>query len=229
MENDLPPIDEWLRECERDDLRRFEAFKALIVNKRILDFGCGPGGFLLMARFLASKVSGVELEKRLQSHFSRNGLQVFHELESAPDSLYDVITAFHVIEHLSDPVKILQRLAAKMTDGARLIIEVPSSDDALLTLYESQPFSEFTYWSCHKFLFNSATLRQLAVKAGLRIEAIQHVQRYPLSNHLYWLAKGKPGGHRQWFFLSDKDLEQTYTARLAAIGKTDTLVAILTA
>jgi hypothetical protein len=51
------------------------------------------------------------------------------------------------------------------------------------------------HWSQHLFLFNTETLRLLADKAELRIVSIQQCQRYPRSNHLYWLSQGKPGGH----------------------------------
>jgi hypothetical protein len=104
---------------------------------------------------------------------------------------------------------------------------VPSSDDALLTLYECQAFQNFTYWSQHLFLFNAATLNTLAYQAGLRVTAIKHFQRYPLSNHLYWLSKAKSGGHQYWAFLDSPELATAYANTLASIGKTDTLIAYL--
>jgi len=61
-------------------------------------------------------------------------------------------------------------------------------------------------------------------KAGLKLNWIKHVQRYPLSNHLHWLSKGKPGGHKQWAFLNDQQLNQYYEQQLAALGVTDTLL-----
>jgi hypothetical protein len=108
------------------------------------------------------------------------------------------------------------------------VIEVPSSADALLTLYENIPFSEFTYWTCHLYLFNASNLPLLAKSSGLSVEYVKHIQRYPLSNHLYWLAKGKPGGHQIWSFLDSEDLFRAYETQLAAIGKTDTLIVGLT-
>ena len=109
---------------------------------------------------------------------------------------WDIITMFHVLEHLPDPRKTLKELAGKLKPGGKVIVEVPNSKDALLTLYKSGPFSEFTYWSCHLFLFNAATLSAVAEQAGYRVEFIKHIQRYPVSNHLHWLAEGKPGGTR---------------------------------
>jgi hypothetical protein len=109
----------------------------------------------------------------------------------------------------------------------RLIIEVPSAEDALLTLYSCPKFQDFTYWSQHLFLFNPESLRQLAIQAGFRVEAIQQVQRYPLSNHLFWLSQGKPGGHQTWNFLDNIALNEAYESSLGSIGKCDTLIAHL--
>jgi hypothetical protein len=108
-----------------------------------------------------------------------------------------------------------------------MVIEVPSSEDVLLTLYDSDAFKHFTYWSLHLFLFNAATLETLAKQAGLKVMAIQHYQRYPLSNHLHWLSQGKPGGHQLWAFIDTPELMQAYSQALASIGKTDTLIAHL--
>jgi len=113
------------------------------------------------------------------------------------------------------------------TATGRLVIEVPSSEDALLTLYDSDAFQRFTYWSQHLYLFNADTLRNLTAQAGLRVVSIQQIQRYPLSNHLYWLSRNLPGGHQHWSFLDTPALAEAYTASLGAAGKCDTLIAHL--
>ena len=40
----------WLKDADRDDQRRFDSMKTLLLNKKLLDFGCGAGGFLNKAR-----------------------------------------------------------------------------------------------------------------------------------------------------------------------------------
>ena len=54
---------------------------------------------------------------------------------------------------------------------------------------------------------------------------IEYYQRYSLSNHLYWLAEGKPGGHEIYSFLDDNDLNELYAKKLSLIGQTDTVIA----
>ena len=92
-------------------------------------------------------------------------------------------------------------------------------------LYNCKKFQSFSYWSQHLFLFNKKTLEQLAIKAGLSVMWMHGVQRYPISNHLYWLAKGEPGGHTKWSFLDNKELEVAYAAVLSRLDMTDTLIA----
>jgi cyclopropane fatty-acyl-phospholipid synthase-like methyltransferase len=218
-------MEEWLKESEFDDLRRFRMLQPLMVNKKLLDFGCGAGGFLNLARKIAADVAGVELERRVAEHWAarltiRAGLdQVEHN--------FDVVTAFHVLEHLDDPRDTLKKLGKRLVEGGRLVVEVPSADDALLTLYKNDDFQRFTYWSQHLYLFNAHTLNLLVQQAGMNVVALQQVQRYPLSNHLHWLSRGKPGGHKAWSFLDAPEVNAAYAASLATIGKCDTLVAYI--
>jgi len=223
-----PKLNKWQDETYTDDIRRFNFIKGKIVNKSLLDFGCGIGGFLQLAQNskLALSVAGVEQEEALKESFSERQLNVFSDIMDVSGSTkYDIITAFHVIEHLSDPASTLLELSKLLKKNGEIIIEVPSSNDALLTLYECDAFSHFTYWSQHLFLFNTKTLVKLVEKTALKVNWIKQIQRYPLSNHLYWLSKGLPGGHDVWRFLDEKSLNKAYEAQLDKIGKTDTILA----
>ena len=220
-------IEKWLQESKEDDNRRYEFVKGKIANKTLLDFGCGAGGFIEIVKQYAKKVSGIELEKALQPSFKKRGLKVFpNMLKAQKEGLkYDLITAFHVVEHLHNPKRVLKELSKLLNEEGEIIIEVPNSDDVLLTLYENNGFQNFSYWSHHLFLFNEKTMTELVKKAGLKLNWIKHIQRYPLSNHLYWMAKGKPGGHKNWSYLDSNELNFEYERQLANICKTDTIIA----
>lgn len=227
MHSENYKFDDWFKDSEKDDLRRFNFLKERIKAKSILDFGCGAGGFLIKAKTIANSVEGIELEESLQKHFKENDLNVSSSLEEImrnKEIKYDLITSFHVFEHLADPISTLKNLSKLLTKGGEIIIEVPNSDDALLTLYENEEFSNFTYWSQHLFLFNNKTMEDLIKKSKLKLNWIKQIQRYSLSNHLYWLSKGKPGGQKIWTFFEDKELNDIYTQKLASIGKCDTIL-----
>jgi len=226
---ETPDVQTWLRETAWDDERRFQYLKPILPNRLLLDFGCGAGGFLLKARDMVATAYGVEPEIRLSSHYQSHRLTVFQNLSDISTDIreggYDIITMFHVLEHIPDPRSILGELSEMLADGGQIIVEVPNAADALLTLYNNDPFSNFTYWSCHLFLFTAETLKEIFSQVNLQVNYIRQVQRYPLSNHLYWLAKEKPGGHQQWHFLDSPDLHSAYEKHLAAIGKCDTIIA----
>ena len=221
---DIPSVQ--LRENQPDDLRRFQHVKELIRNRKVLDFGCAYGGFLDIARTVSSKAEGVEINAKAKEVLSAKGIEMYTQLQQLSDQKkYDVITLFHVLEHLPDPRVVLSQLSDHLEDDGCFIIEVPNSKDALLEIYNNKAFSEFTYWSCHLMLFNENNLRTLLQQCNLKAEYVKQVQRYPLSNHLYWLMKGLPGGHKVLDFLNSDRLHVEYESQLAAIGCCDTIIA----
>ena len=228
-DGEKPDVNSWLKASRVDDMRRYNFLKERVVNKKVLDFGCGAGGFLELASKRAKKVDGIELERAMQESFTKRNLNVYTNYEQALQSSkkWDTLTAFHVVEHLPDPIKILSKLSKLLTDDGEMIIEVPNSEDALLTLYENKAFQNFTYWSQHLYLFNKDNLKELAKKAKLKVKWIKYIQRHPLSNHLYWLSKGKPAGHKVWNFLDNISLNKKYEIQLAELGITDTIIVCL--
>ena len=220
-----PSVDAWLRQSEIDDERRVRMLQSALTNRRVLDVGSGACGFVRKAQAFAREIAAVEPERRIAEYWAGE-MTIYPSIEAAGDG-YDLITAFHVVEHLPQPRETLKSWATRLAPGGRLVIEVPNAEDALLTLYECDAFQRFTYWSQHLFLFNADTMRQLATQAGLRVASVQQYQRYPLSNHMHWLSQGKPGGHQRWSFLDTDTLSEAYAASLAAIGKCDTIVTYL--
>ena len=217
----------WRNETLVDDTRRFEFLKNSLVNKKVLDFGSGNGGFLKLAKNISKRVLGVELEKAIIPFYKEENIPLENNLDNINEK-FDIITSFHVIEHIKEPLKILDKLKNLLEDNGRLIIEVPNANDALLTIYENEAFSNFTYWSCHLYLYTQHTLNLLAKQSGFEVEFIKHIQRYPLSNHLYWLSKNKPGGHEKWGnFFDSNELTKAYENQLASLGATDTIIACL--
>jgi hypothetical protein len=62
-------------------------------------------------------------------------------------------------------------------------------------------------------------MTKLIKQLGLKLNWLRHIQRYPLSNHLYWLAKGMPGGQKKWIFLNNNRLNIEYENQLASVKK----------
>lgn len=79
---DLMPMEAWVKETDWDDQRRFDMMKAMLPNKRLLDFGCGAAGFLQRAKNLAVDVTGIELETRVRDYWAGK-INIVTSIESA--------------------------------------------------------------------------------------------------------------------------------------------------
>lgn len=227
-------IEERLRQFYPDDYRRYAMFSDMCKNKSVLDFGCGFGGFLQIMKDAdeqntnsgAIRVGGVELGSVERKYLLRKNIECKASIEEYNEK-FDVITLFHTFEHLNNPKEWLVKFHNKLNSNGKLIIEVPNSNDVLLSLYECKDFADFTYWSAHLYLYNEDSIRQLIESVDLyQIDEIKQIQRYGLSNHLMWLAKGKPGGHSTWNFMNETSLDAEYERKLAEIKACDTLIVI---
>jgi hypothetical protein len=211
---------------QEDNVRRAEQFRSIIANKNWIDVGTGAGAILELLSPVAAKTIAVEPQKNARDMLREGGYNVYASIEDVPDADCEVATLFHVFEHLIEPIGTLESLRSKMSPGATLIIEVPHADDVLLTFFNLEAFKEFTFWSEHLILHTRESLRRFLEKAGFEQICIMGFQRYPLANHLHWLAEGKPGGHIAWDFLRTDSLDESYGHMLARVDKTDTLIAV---
>jgi predicted Zn finger-like uncharacterized protein len=100
-------------------------------KKSLLDFGSGKGKFGSLATMDGWQVKCVETSiERAQYATSTYGLEVNTNPYSSGkifDSEFDVLTLFHVLEHLSEPVDLLGELTkANLEEDALIVIEVPN-------------------------------------------------------------------------------------------------------
>lgn len=220
-------IEKYRKLTENDDLRRVYMLKDIVGDKSVLDFGCGNGGFLRNIGKFVRKGVGVELEDYCRDTLISEGITCKKYIDEYSEK-FDVITMFHVIEHLYDPIETLRSIKKFMDkDGGKLIIETPNADDALLTRYKCSKFADFTYWSPHVYLYNSDTLATVLEKAGFKIVFNEQIQRYPLSNHMKWTFEGVPGGHtdQKYEIFNEKSINDAYVKLLADNKVCDTLYA----
>ena len=101
------------------------------------------------------------------------------------------------------------------------------ANDFLLNAVACDELKQCTLWSQHLVLHTRDSLRKTLEYFGFENVLIEGVQRHSLSNHLAWLATGKPWGHKSPLSLLDCDvLSDAYRNTLCRIDATDTLVAI---
>ncbi|MBE2285063.1 MAG: class I SAM-dependent methyltransferase [Prosthecobacter sp.] len=209
---------------EIDDSRREQMFKDLVRNKSLVDVGCGAGGSLKKLSAYAKSAVGVEPQRLARSLAENLGLNIKADINDVPEGSCDVATLFHVYEHITDPIEFLKLVRKRLRPGGKILIEVPHSGDFLISFLANEAFMKHTFWSEHIILHSRVTLERFAKEAGFVNPVIRGYQRYPLANHLHWLANGKPGGHLNWSFLRDEQLDAAYTSVLANLNLTDTII-----
>jgi 2-polyprenyl-3-methyl-5-hydroxy-6-metoxy-1,4-benzoquinol methylase len=224
-------IAEWREACAVDDVRRVQAVTALLQSgESVLDVGFGAGGFIAGLEANGVSVFGIELERTPREHMAGEGFQVYSDVSSMPQAERDavsVVTVFHVLEHILDPRFFIEGLLLALPNAQTFIFEVPCAEDALLTVYQNEPFSEFTYWSHHVHLHTKRSLEMVLTGAFTTVD-VSRYQRYGLGNHLGWLATGQPGGQVRLPWLEGTPADLEYRHALVTQEIADTLWAVAT-
>lgn len=207
-----------------DDYRRFLQFKKLIKNKSILDFGCGKGRFIKMCKKISKKSYALEVNKDYIKELKKI-LTTKKDLKNFNKTKFDIITMFHVLEHLPNQIEVIKSLLQKLKKNGKLIIEVPSAHDFLFKVKGLNSFKNFTMWSEHLILHTSESLKKFSLYAGAKKIKIKYLQRYNFSNHYGWIVDNLPGGHEKYGFSSI--INRKYQRHLEKKGESDTLIAVL--
>jgi len=125
--------DAWLeKEAERDLLwrRRLKKVERHKKMGTLLDIGTGTGQFLNIARGAFTSVYGTEIsESAVTIAKEKYGLDIVRSQIVAVDfkeTTFDNITLFHVLEHVHDPLAVLEKCRALLCSGGRLFIAVPN-------------------------------------------------------------------------------------------------------
>lgn len=137
----------------------------------ILDIGCDKGYFIDEARRYGFNVFGTELSKSANLYTKKIKLDVRQNLSDFEQS-FDVITLWHVLEHIPEPVAFLEEIKSKMNRPGYLFIRVPAFDS-----YWSQLLKDKWDWfqpENHLFHYSMKSLSILLNKVGFDIEKISH-------------------------------------------------------
>ena len=136
---------------------------AMDTSTRILDIGCNVGSLLSAFRPITRHLYGLEPGAELGAIAVRRGVTVlgsFFPAIPAPMT-FDLMTASHVLEHVSDPDTFLQAIRAHLAPDGRLFIEVP---------HESPDFIRATLGNgAHTYFFTSDSLSRHLLRNSYRI------------------------------------------------------------
>jgi 2-polyprenyl-3-methyl-5-hydroxy-6-metoxy-1,4-benzoquinol methylase len=112
---------------------KLELVRRFVAGGRLLDIGPGLGGFACLAKRAGFDVEVIEMDAMCCSFLSEvAGIRAINSAAVAPalqdEGGYDVITLWHVIEHLPDPWETLAAASSHLQAGGIIVIAAPNPD-----------------------------------------------------------------------------------------------------
>jgi 2-polyprenyl-3-methyl-5-hydroxy-6-metoxy-1,4-benzoquinol methylase len=143
-------------------------------NKNLLDFGCGTGDFLKMAQNNNWLVSGIEPNanaRDIANEKTNNSIFNTDQLLKFEAHCFDVITLWHVLEHLPNLEDHISTFKKLISPNGTLIIAVPNYKS-----FDAKHYKEF--WAAldvprHLWHFNKASVSKLVSKYNMEVIKIK--------------------------------------------------------
>jgi 2-polyprenyl-3-methyl-5-hydroxy-6-metoxy-1,4-benzoquinol methylase len=143
-----------------------------VKRGRLLDLGAGIGAFLNTMKQKGWETDGIEPDDgaRQQAKALFNiDLQETSRLDQLPDSSFDAITLWHVLEHVHQLHPYVQKLSSLLKPSGKIFIAVPNYQSLDGSIYK-------TYWAAydvprHLYHFTPKSIDILARKHGLKLIA----------------------------------------------------------
>lgn len=131
-----------------------------------LDIGASSGEFVYLMAHKQHKASGIEPHQGYSEYAQsmnldvRNG-SVLGTLGQFDKKSFDLVTMFHVLEHLVDPLPSLKAIGEHLKDNGLLYIEVPNA-----TRFGSPTYM---FFKAHVLYFDHGSLRNTLISAGFDV------------------------------------------------------------
>jgi 2-polyprenyl-3-methyl-5-hydroxy-6-metoxy-1,4-benzoquinol methylase len=169
-----------------------DKFQPGVDRRRLLDIGCGIGVVLALARRMFPDWELIGLEPGAEAAevaARRTGLPVIPEFYRPGmfERPFHVVSALHVIEHLSDPVGFLSMLAGELTEDGLLFLETPSVGDLATRARDDDRLM-----SPHLYLFTPVSIANLCHKAGFEVVAAEVITTTRNYRDLRVLCRANP-------------------------------------
>jgi SAM-dependent methyltransferase len=156
----------------------------------ILNVGCGNGEWLAALRKRGWDAYSTDLSPAAITLARAKGLNAYQgDLVSAafPDGFFDVVTLWHVLEHVPDPKAEILEAAWILKGGGLLVVEVPNGDSLTLSIFRG-------YWyhldiPRHLQFFGPRSLERLVTKAGFSPSQWQHFHHWDFTSVFYTVMK----------------------------------------
>lgn len=138
-----------------------------VSGKKILDVGCGTGDFLATAQNDGWEVHGIEPSKEARIVSATKNIDALEDFSQLKEDGFDVITLWHVLEHVPNLLTYIETLKNKLKPDGVLLIAVPN--------YKSFDAGHYkNYWAAydvprHLWHFSQRSIQKLFSEVGMTV------------------------------------------------------------
>ncbi|TXD52761.1 MULTISPECIES: class I SAM-dependent methyltransferase [unclassified Polaribacter] len=150
-------------------------------SKNILDVGAGTGDFLKVCKNNSWNVFGTEPSLEARNIAVKKGVLLQEDLSKIKNQQFDVITLWHVLEHVENLQEYILSLYQLLSEDGKLIVAVPNfnSDDAK---WYKEHWAAFDV-PRHLWHFSQTSISKLFSNVGMTVE-----KRVPMKFDAYYVA-----------------------------------------
>ena len=149
-------------------LKLINSFKT--EEKTILDVGAGTGDFLKVCKTGGWKITGIEPSDKAREYAKSKNIVLYENLNQVENNQFDVITLWHVLEHIPILVEYIKQLKKLLKPNGVLIIAVPNHKS-----FDAKHYKEF--WAAydvprHLWHFSKTAISKLFSLVDMNVEKI---------------------------------------------------------
>lgn len=164
---------------------------------RLLDYGSGTGEFLNFCKVKGWNVQGLEIAEAPRTSSIRNyklDVRPPAELRALESNAFDVISMWHVLEHVSNMKELLGTLLSKLKQNGLLVLALPNPES-----FDAEYYGE--YWAAwdvpiHFYHFKKRDISALA--SQLNLELLETINMPFDSYYVSLLSEEYKSGRKNW-------------------------------
>jgi len=133
----------------------------------LLDIGAGTGDFIIAAKQNGWNVTGFEPSEKAKAIAVQKGVSFCNQTQDLPDHSFDVITMWHVLEHVPDTEQQIKELKRLLKPTGNILIAVPNFNS-----FDAKHYGKF--WAAydvprHLFHFSKTAIQKLFEREKLNL------------------------------------------------------------
>ena len=202
----------------------YQIIKSYSLNKKVilinmyhpqkgclLDIGSGTGDFLATAKNADWKITGIEPNEKAKAISISKGVSCVENLESLANSSFDVITMWHVLEHVPNVEQQILELKRLLKPDGTIIIAVPNFKS-----YDAKHYKEF--WAAYDVPRHLWHFSKIAIEKLFDMQNLKLIKTLPMIFDSYYVSllsekykTGKMNFFKAFYigFISNRKAKQT--------------------